>query len=296
MEFRTSYVAYLSSKHIPLAWFSKSNLYPLINLPLVSALSVDNTELTVAKGEKSTVNVYADLKEETTKVSFSLVYTTYDVPATFKAEEGITLKTNTTKNTLTFSEAQKGQVKLGTIEISILKSAKANKGIIRLNSATATSKSGNISKLDPVELTVTIGTSTNNSTSVKESNLLKGITSKIVNIDLKDNVYTYEVNVKEDVKELDLVAVPKDEKSKVVISSQKISELKDDKITINVTSPSNTKEEYTVKVNVLKTDKVEIDKEEFKADSSYKGKWVVVIIVSVVALLFGFTLSKKEGK
>lgn len=268
----------------------------LINLPLVSALSVDSTELTVAKGEKSTVNVYADLKEETTKVSFSLVYTTYDVPATFKAEEGITLKTNKTKNTLTFSEAQKGQVKLGTIEISILKSAKANKGTIRLNSATATSKSGNISKLDPVELTVTIGTSTNNSTSVKESNLLKGITSKIVNIDLKDNVYTYEVNVKEDVKELDLVAVPKDEKSKVVISSQKISELKDDKITINVTSPSNTKEEYTVKVNVLKTDKVEIDKEEFKADSSYKGKWVVVIIVSVVALLFGFTLSKKEGK
>lgn len=268
----------------------------LINLPLVSALSVDNTELTVAKGEKSIVNVYADLKEETTKVSFSLVYTTYDVPATFKAEEGITLKTNTTKNTLTFSEAQKGQVKLGTIEISILKSAKANKGTIRLNSATATSKSGNISKLDPVELTVTIGTSTNNSTSVKESNLLKGITSKIVNIDLKDNVYTYEVNVKEDVKELDLVAVPKDEKSKVVISSQKISDLKDGKITINVTSPSNTKEEYTVKVNVLKTDKVEIDKEEFKADSSYKGKWVVVIIVSVVALLFGFTLSKKEVK
>lgn len=268
----------------------------LINLPLVSALSVDNTELTVAKGEKSTVNVYADLKEETTKVSFSLVYTTYDVPATFKAEEGITLKTNTTKNTLTFSEAQKGQVKLGTIEISILKSAKANKGTIRLNSATATSKSGNISKLDPVELTVTIGTSTNNSTSVKESNLLKGITSKIVNIDLKDNVYTYEVNVKEDVKELDLVAVPKDEKSKVVISSQKISDLKDGKITINVTSPSNTKEEYTVKVNVLKTNKVEIDKEEFKADSSYKGKWVVVIIVSVVALLFGFILSKKEGK
>ena len=268
----------------------------LINLPLVSALSVDNTELTVAKGEKSTVNVYADLKEETTKVSFSLVYTTYDVPATFKAEEGITLKTNTTKNTLTFSEAQKGQVKLGTIEISILKSAKANKGTIRLNSATATSKSGNISKLDPVELTVTIGTSTNNSTSVKESNLLKGITSKIVNIDLKDNVYTYEVNVKEDVKELDLVAVPKDEKSKVVISSQKISDLKDGKIIINVTSPSNTKEEYTVKVNVLKTDKVEIDKEEFKADSSYKGKWIVVIIVSVVALLFGFILSKKEGK
>lgn len=268
----------------------------LINLPLVSALSVDSTELTVAKGEKATINVYADLKEETTKVSFSLVYTTYDVPATFKAEEGITLKTNTTKNTLTFSEAQKGQVKLGTIEISILKSAKANKGTIRLNSATATSKSGNISKLDPVELTVTIGTSTNNSTSVKESNLLKGITSKIVNIDLKDNVYTYEVNVKEDVKELDLVAVPKDEKSKVVISSQKISDLKDGKITINVTSPSNTKEEYTVKVNVLKTDKVEIDKEEFKADSSYKGKWVVVIIVSVVALLFGFALSKKEVK
>lgn len=269
----------------------------LINLPLVSALSVDNAELTVAKGEKATVNVYADLKEETTKVSFSLVYTTYDVPATFKAEEGITLKTNTTKNTLTFTNAQKGQVKLGTIEISIPKSAKANKGTIRLNNATATSKSGSVSKLDPVELTVTIGTSTNNnSTSVKESNLLKEITSNVVSITLKDNVYTYEVNVKEDVKELDLVAVPKDEKSKVVISSQKISDLKDGKITINVTSPSNTKEEYIIKVNVLKTDKVEIDKEEFKADSSYKGKWVVVIIVSVVALLFGFTLSKKEGK
>lgn len=272
----------------------------LINLPITYALSVDSTELTVAKGEKTTVDVYANLDEETTNVNFSLVYTSYDVPATFKAntEEGITLKTNTTKNSLTFKQVQKGQVKLGTIEISVPKGAKATKGTIRLNSATATSKSGSISKLDPVELTVTIGTNTtdNSNTNVKESNLLKEITSDIVTITLKDNVYTYEVNVKEDVKELDLKAVPKNEKSKVVVSNQKISELKDGKITINVTSPSNTKEEYTVKVNVLKTDKVEIDKEEFKADSSYKGKWVVVIIASVVALVFGFTLSKKEGK
>ena len=267
----------------------------LIPINVTYALSLDNNELTLAKGENGTVDVYADLEEKTKSVSFSLVFTSYDVPASFKAEAGFKNKINATKNTLTFTEPQEGKVKLGTIEIDVSKTAKVNKGTIKLSNATASTSSGKVIKLNPTELKVTVGTSSNTE-KVKESNLLKEIKSDIVTIDLQDNVYTYEINLSEEVEELDLQAVPKDEKSKVLISNQKISDLKDGTITITVTSSSNTKEEYKIKVNVLKTEKVEIDKEEFEADTSYKRKWIAVIIVSTVILGFGFVLSRKKGE
>lgn len=267
----------------------------LMQISSVYALNVEESDLILSKGEKTTIDLYADLKEPTTKVSFSLVFTSYDVPASFKVIDTFTNKvTNSTKNTVTFSTTLEGRVKLGTIEINVSKSAKATKGSVKLTNPVATLENGKTSKLDPLELIVTIGSDT--ATKEKEKNLLKEITSDIVTIPLQDDVYTYEVSVKEDVTKLDLKAVAKDSNSKVVISNQKISELKDGKITITVTSKDNVKEQYTIKVNVLKAEKVEIDKEEFEADTSYKGKWVVVIIASVVALAFGVIINKREGK
>lgn len=267
----------------------------LMQISSVYALNVEESDLVLSKGEKTTVDLYANLKEPTTKVSFSLVFTSYDVPASFKVIDTFTNKvTNSTKNTVTFSTTLEGRVKLGTIEVNVSKSAKATKGSVKLTNPVATLENGKTSKLDPLELIVTIGSDT--VTKEKEKNLLKEITSDIVTIPLQDDVYTYEVSVKEDVTKLDLKAVAKDSTSKVVISNQKISELKDGKITVTVTSKDNVKEQYTIKVNVLKAEKVEIDKEEFEADTSYKGKWVVVIIASALVLAFGIIINKKEGK
>lgn len=269
-------------------------IFFLINVNLTYALSVDNNELTLTRGENSTVDVYADLKEDTASVSFSLVFTTYDVPATFKENKGFKNELSGTKNTISFTKLQKGKIKLGTIKIDVSKDARANSGTIKLTNAIASASSGKVIKLNPIEITVIVNKNSNED-KAKESNLLKEIKSDIVTIGLKDNVYMYEVNLLEEVEELDLQAIPKDEKSKVSISNQKINDLKDGKIIITVTSASNTREEYTIKVNVLKTEKVEIDREKFEADTSYKRKWIVVIIVSTMVLGIGFVLNRKKG-
>ena len=271
----------------------------LIQIAVVDALSLDSNTITLSKGESSSVGIYANLDEEATSVSFSLIFTSYDVPATFKVEDGFkNVVSNSIKNTVTFDSPKKGKVKLGTIEVNVKQASKTNIGSVRINNAVANLVNGKTVKLNSTVLDITVGTESNSveNTKPKESNLLKEIKSNIATIELKNDVHSYEVNVSEDVKELDLVAIPKNEKSKVEISSQKVEELKDGNIIITVTSPSLAKEEYKIKVNILKPEKVNIDNEEFESNTTYKWKWVVVIIVSVVALLFGFTLSKKEVK
>lgn len=264
----------------------------LMRITIVDALSLDNNKITLSKGESSSVGIYANLDEETKSVSFSLIFTSYDVPANFKVEDGFeNVISNSIKNTVTFDSAKKGKVKLGTIEVSVKQTSKTNIGSVRINNATASLTNGKILKLNSAVLDVTVGVE---NTKPKESNLLKEIKSSIVTIELKDNLYSYEVNVSEDIKELDLTAIAKNEQSKVEISSQKIEELKDGNIIITVTSPSLTKEEYKIKINVLKPKKVDIDNEEFEANTEYKWKWVVLAIISGFACIFGIFISKKE--
>ncbi len=264
----------------------------LIQIAVVDALSLDSNTITLSKGESSSVGIYANLDEEATSVSFSLIFTSYDVPATFKVEDGFkNVVSNSIKNTVTFDSAKKGKVKLGTIEVNVKQNSKANIGSVRINNAVANLVNGKTVKLNSTVLDITVGVE---NTKPKESNLLKEIKSNIATIELKNDVHSYEVNVSEDVKELDLVAIPKNEKSKVEISSQKVEELKDGNIIITVTSPSLAKEEYKIKVNILKPEKVNIDNEEFESNTTYKWKWVVLAIISGVACILGIFISKKE--
>ena len=162
-------------------------IFFLINVNLTYALSVDNNELTLTRGENSTVDVYADLKEDTASVSFSLVFTTYDVPATFKENKGFKNELSGTKNTISFTKLQKGKIKLGTIKIDVSKDARANSGTIKLTNAIASASSGKVIKLNPIEITVIVNKNSNED-KAKESNLLKEIKSDIVTIGLKDSV------------------------------------------------------------------------------------------------------------
>lgn len=264
----------------------------LIQTAVVDALSLDSNTITLSKGESSSIGIYANLDEEATSVAFSLIFTSYDVPATFKVEDGFkNVVSSSIKNTVTFDSAKKGKVKLGTIEVNVKQNSKANIGSVRINNAVANLVNGKTVKLNSTVLDITVGVE---NTKPKESNLLKEIKSNIATIELKNDVHSYEVNVSEDVKELDLVAIPKNEKSKVEISSQKVEELKDGNIIITVTSPSLAKEEYKIKVNILKPEKVNIDNEEFESNTTYKWKWVVLAIISGVACILGIFISKKE--
>lgn len=135
---------------------------------------------------------------------------------------------------------------------------------------------------------------TSSNTTKENYNLLKKIDSKIVKIDIQENIYEYKVVIQNDIEELDLVPIAIKENYKIEISSQIISELKDNAITIKVTDDQKHTQEYTIKVETLKeVENVEIDKNDFKEKNNYQGTWLIIIIILSIFMFLGLFLLKK---
>lgn len=268
----------------------------------VFALTLDSTDLEIEAGKNKKVNLYADLPEGTMQVEFVLVFDSYDIPVVFNVAKGIKDESpDGPSHTLVFSESTSGKTLLGTVTARVVKSPKVKEAGANLHSAKAIDADGEKTNLNNKDIIVKVAkkieetTVDNQETNTEEKGmLLDKINSSIVNIELKDKVYEYSVNVKEGVSELDLVAVPKDKKYTVNISNQKISELTDNKITITVINGKD-KEEYTIKVNVIKeAQKVEIDDTEFEVNNGYKTKWIVSLVGLVIVLVAGVFLMNRE--
>lgn len=273
----------------------------IVLLPLnVKALSVDKNDLTIEKGGEKSIDLYANVEENTTEVSFTLVYTTYDVPAYFNLEPGLTDRNpNGIAHKIIFSNPVSGKIKLGTVDIDVVNNPKVSTGAINIHTASAQTNNGTV-YLNAQTINVTIGEIQEETPEPveNETNLLDKIESEMVKIDLEENKYEYTIEIKEDVEELDLKAIPKNENYEVEISNQKIKELEDNKIIIKVKDGDNT-EEYIIKVNTIKNkvEKVETNKEnkEKKGNSyEYKGKWIVLIVIMSIALVIGLILTKKK--
>lgn len=267
-------------------------------IPLnVQALSVDKNDLTISNGNSLSIDLYANVKTETTEISFTLVYTTYDVPAYFNLEPGLTdTNPNGISHKIIFSNPVSGKVKLGTIDIKVVNNPKVNTGTITIHSGKANTNSGTI-ELNSQTINVTIGEETTTIEEPKEinKNLLKSIESKNVKIKLQDDVYEYSIDVLDTIEELDLNPIAKNEEYSVEISSQKIDELVDEQIIITVKDGDYT-EEYKIKVNIVedKNEEIEIDEEEFESSYKYKGKWITLIIIMTIILFIGLFLIKKK--
>lgn len=269
----------------------------IIFLPVeTKALSVDKNNLTIEKGKNEIVSLYAEVESEITEIQFTMVYTTYDIPAYYNVEAGLTdANPNGISHKIIFSNPVSGKIKLGSINTNVVNNPKVTAGSINIHSAKATTTNNTVINLDAQTINVTIG---EKKVEIIEEppkkNLLDRIESEIVKIEIKEDIYEYKVNIKDDIEELDLKAVPKDETYQVEISNQKISELQDNKIIITIKTENNT-EEYIVKVNKLnKVEDIEIDKEEFAPTYKYKGKWVIIIIILSVILFIGLVLTKKK--
>lgn len=270
----------------------------IASLPLnIKALSVDKNTLTIAKGNNQNIDLYANVESDTTEISFTLVYTTYDVPAYFNLEPGLTdTNPNGISHKIIFSNPVSGKVKLGSININVVNNPKVNSGTITIHSGKANTNAGTI-ELNSQTINVTIG---NETTTIEEEpkenkNLLSKIESNLIKIKLSDDVYEYSIDIKDTIEELDLKAIAKNKDYKVEISTQKISELKDNQIIITVKDGDYT-EEYKIKVNIVKDkiEEIEIDEENFKNSYKYKGKWITLIIIMSILLLIGLFLTKKK--
>ena len=273
-------------------------LFPL----QVKALSVSNNNLTMEKGSEEYIDLYVTTDKQISSLSFGLSFSTYDITGVLVLENGLSETTSGITHNITFNEPITGDYKLGRIKINTVSEPSVLQGTINLSSAKAIDTDNNEVSLSYQDIIVKI-----NETIVEmpKKPKLNGIESDIVNIDFKEDRYEYEFNIKEDIKKLDLNPIVDDD-FKVSMSSQKVSELKDNTITINV-SNNNESVEYKVKVNVLKEDeepkeeKEEVKEETVKNDEvveeyHYKGKWIVIIIGLLGMLFLGALINNKSKK
>ena len=266
----------------------------------VKALNVSENDISLSNGSSTTLSITDNFDKEISKIEFNFVYYSYDVTGNFIVNSNYNDSTSGVAHTITFDSPVTGEVNLGEVRINVVQNPNVKSSNINLNNIRLTTTDGIVINQDNLVITVKVEDSTNIVQQKPEEpeevkkNLLERIDSEIVQIELKEDVYEYTVSIDEDIKELDLKPVAKDNNTKIDISSQKIEDLEDNKIIIKA-SLDNSNEEYIINVKVNK--KVQVDSsKETKAYTSYKGKLLVLIVVLSLGFVVSIMLAKKNRK
>ena len=278
----------------------------------VLALTVSENNIEIPKSDRKSIELSTNSEEMLTSVEFTLVYTTYDIPASFIVNPNYTdSNPNGIKHKIIFSEPINGNIILGNININVVDDPKDNAGTVNIHSAIGYTESGETINLTSQNINVTVlnnretNTETNEIEKPKEDeqqetkkidkNVLKEIKSDLVKINIQKDIFEYTITINNDIEKLDLEPIAINESYKVKISNQEIATLEDNKINITITDNKGNKIDYIIKVNILKDiSDVEIDDSDFKEKNTYKGKWIILVIIFSTILLFGLILTRKK--
>lgn len=278
----------------------------------VLALTVSENNIEIPKSDRKSIELSTNSEEMLTSVEFTLVYTTYDIPASFIVNPNYTdSNPNGIKHKIIFSEPINGNIILGNININVVDEPKDNTGTVNIHSAIGYTESGETINLTSQNINVTVlnnretNTETNEIEKPKEDeqeetkefdkNVLKEIKSDLVKINIQKDIFEYTITINNDIEKLDLEPITINESYKVEISNQEIATLEDNKINITITDNKGNKIDYIIKVNILKDiSDVEIDDSDFKEKNTYKGKWIILVIIFSIILLFGLILTRKK--
>ena len=273
----------------------------LIGITKVNALTVSKNDITIEKGSSDTIELYANTELEVSSVTFTLIYSTYDIPAGFMVNPGFTdTNPNGITHNVVFNESKSGKILLGTVSISVKNFPNDTAGTISIHTASAKTPDGTTINLDAQTINVKIGTPEPEQPKEEpkdiDKNLLDKIESKLVKISLVKDQFEYNLIIDKDIEELDLKPIAKDSNTKIDIETQKISELTDNKLVIKTTL-NDVEQDYIFNIKIKeknKIDKTIIDNGEFKENKSYKGKWFIMIIVLVLALVANMLFINKK--
>lgn len=278
----------------------------------VLALTVSENNIEIPKSDRKSIELSTNSEEMLTSVEFTLIYTTYDIPASFIVNPNYTdSNPNGIKHKIIFSEPINGNIILGNININVVDNPKDNAGTVNIHSAIGYTESGETINLTSQNINVTVlnnretNTETNEIEKPKEDkheetkefdkNVLKEIKSDLVKINIQKDIFEYTITINNDIEKLDLEPIAINESYKVEISNQEIATLEDNKINITITDNKGNKIDYIIKVNILKDiSDVEIDDSDFKEKNTYKGKWIILVIIFSSILLFGLILTRKK--
>ena len=130
----------------------------IVILPLeVKAMNVDKNNLTLEKGASETINLSVTLEQEVTEISFTLVYTSNDVKATYHIANGLTDSTpNSSSHKIVLSEPTSGTISLGTAKINVVNEPTDKTGIINIYNVKAVTSEGETINLKTQSINVTI--------------------------------------------------------------------------------------------------------------------------------------------
>ena len=277
-------------------------LFLLVVTTRVEALSVSKNNLNMDALGNENVELYANVVNAT-KVEFTLVYSTYDIPVEFIINSKFKNETpGGIKHTIIFDEVKNGKVLLGTININVIDNPHDLSGTVTINKAKYINNNNEVINLDSQIINIKVNQKEEDNKKIEiDNNLLDKIESKIVNINLKKDIYTYDITIDDNIHELDLKAIPKDNNTSIFIDTQKISELKDNKIIIK-TKYNDIEQDYIINVKINKKEKnmvMKIDNTIFSPDISYKSKWKTILIISgiifVICLPFSFRKKHMKG-
>lgn len=278
----------------------------------VLALTVSENNIEIPKSDRKSIELSTNSEEMLTSVEFTLVYTTYDIPASFIVNPNYTdSNPNGIKHKIIFSEPINGNIILGNININVVDNPKDNTGTVNIHSAIGYTESGETINLTSQNINVTVlnnretNTETNEIEKPKEDkheetkefdkNVLKEIKSDLVKINIQKDIFEYTITINNDIEKLDLEPIAINKSYKVEISNQEIATLEDNKINITITDDKGNKIDYIIKVNILKDiSDVEIDNTNYKEKNTYKGKWIILVIIFSTILLFGLILTRKK--
>lgn len=250
-----------------------------ISIRKVDALSVDKSEVSLVRGGNISLTLKENFTSKISKIELNLIYSNKDIKGSFNSNSGID-DNNGIKHSISYSKPISGEVDIGTININVSNDINSFSGKVSLVSAKAITVDGNSIDLDGPIINVKVEEDVSDSAS-SDKDLLERIDSKLVKINLESGVYEYNVLVNNDIKELDLEPVAKDNKTSINISSQKLISGKDNKITIDV-SKGSVLQSYII--NVSYEEPLEIDQSKFTANNNYKNKWL--ILMGVFGILF----------
>ncbi|MBQ8219450.1 MAG: hypothetical protein IJZ79_06830, partial [Bacilli bacterium] len=103
----------------------------ILSVVKVNALSLSESNLTIANGSNKNVVLYANSDTLINKVEFTMVYTTYDIPANFIVNSNYTdSNPNGIKQTINFNEELSGKIELGSVDIRVVNNPKESAGTI----------------------------------------------------------------------------------------------------------------------------------------------------------------------
>ena len=267
-----------------------------IRITNVYALSVSKNNLTIDSGKSASVKLYANTSVNVNKIDFTFVFTTYDIAAEFIVDSKYTDNISGIHHSITLDKPMSGEILLGTVNINVKDNPKDLSGIINVHTASAKSDDDIINLKNQVINVKVNNLKASNDLEDNDKLLLQKIDSKITKIDIKDNIFEYDAFIDDDILELDLVATPKDKNSKVDISSQKISELNDNKIIITVTN-SDKKQEYIINIKINRKEEnkiIPIDNSQYVSDNGYKKKWSIILLGTIIILSISFLFMKKR--